>query len=91
MPSGETNDETAAVLALGALGWILATPERARRLLDITGIDPDSLRAGLDDPAVMAATLTFLEAHEPDMIACADAIGTTPSRLADARRVLEAG
>ncbi|HZF94643.1 MAG TPA: DUF3572 domain-containing protein [Allosphingosinicella sp.] len=83
----ETNDP--ASLALAALGWTLSDDARAERLLSLTGLTPEDLRTGLGEPATLAAILAFLEAHEPDLIACADAIGTTPAALVEARRRLE--
>lgn len=79
-----------AVLALQALAWALAEPARADRLVALTGIDPADLRARADAAAVQAAVLGFLEAHEPDLVACAAAIGTDPQALVTARQRLEA-
>ncbi|MEO7914338.1 MAG: DUF3572 domain-containing protein [Novosphingobium sp.] len=73
-----------AALALGALGWVLADEDRAQRLLDLTGLSPDELRAGLGDPAMLSAVLEFLCSHEPDLVACADALGVEPAQLAGA-------
>ena len=87
MNGGETNDPEA--LALSALGWVLTDGARAQRLLALTGLTPDELRARLGDPALLAAALAFLEAHEPDLIACAEALGVSPSDLVAARRSLE--
>ncbi|NJB97990.1 hypothetical protein GGR89_002317 [Sphingomonas trueperi] len=81
-----TNPETAA---LQALVWILSDSGRAARLLDLTGLDPDTLRARAGDPALLAAALGFLESYEPDLIACADALDLSPAALVDARRQLE--
>ena len=86
----ETNGGDAEALALGALGWTLAEPARADRLLALTGLTPADLRARIGEPPLLAAILRFLEAHEPDLIACADALGVAPARLASARRELEA-
>ncbi|OQW77290.1 MAG: hypothetical protein BVN33_03435 [Proteobacteria bacterium ST_bin13] len=86
---GPVTNEDAAVLALGALGWALAVPDRAERLLALTGLDPQRLRASAGDPATQAAILGFLEGHEPDLIACATALATTPAALVQARQVLE--
>lgn len=74
--------------ALSALAWLLADGPRAQRLLALTGLAPDDLRSGLGDRAVLAAILAFLEGHEPDLLACADALGTTPAALVAARRAL---
>lgn len=83
----DTND--AETLALAALGWTLSEPARAERLLALTGLDSDTLRARIADPSLLAATLGFLEAHEPDLLAAADALDVAPSDLVDARRRLE--
>jgi hypothetical protein len=85
MPSPETN----LALALEALVWTLGEPARANRLLDTTGLDPAELRARAGEPALLAATLGFLEAYEPDLIACADALAVKPSELVAARAALE--
>jgi hypothetical protein len=88
MRVNETN-QTADALALSALGWTLSDTARADRLLALTGLTPDDLRSRLGEPALLAAVLRFLEAHEPDLIACADELGVTPAQLVDARRSLE--
>lgn len=85
-PSSPAADPQA--LALSALGWVLASPDRAERLLALTGLTPDVLREGLGDPGMLAAVLDFLCAHEPDLVAAADALGVTPEALAAASREL---
>jgi hypothetical protein len=84
----DTNADSVA-LALNALVWVLGDSVRASRLLGVTGLDPEDLRARAGDPALLAAVLGFLEAHEPDLIACADALETTPAALVAAGRDLE--
>jgi hypothetical protein len=86
MDARETN---AQALALQALVWTLGDPSRASRLLDLTGLDPAALRARAGESSLLAATLGFLEAHEPDLIACADALDVKPAALVAAREVLE--
>ena len=61
-----------------ARGLMLTEPERADRLLALTGLTPEGLRARAGDRALLAAVLGFVLAHEPDLVACADATGTTP-------------
>jgi Protein of unknown function (DUF3572) len=87
MTTIETNE--AETLALGALGWTLGDDARAERLLALTGLTPAALRAGIGDRAVLAALLRFLESHEPDLIACAQALGLAPARLVAAREALD--
>ena len=78
-----------AELALRALAWTLGEPNRAARLLDVTGLTPTDLRLRAAAPAVLAATLQFLEGHEPDLVACAADIDAKPEQLVAARVVLE--
>jgi hypothetical protein len=69
---------------------VLACEDRAARFLDLTGLDPDALRAGLDDPAILAAPLEFLANHEPDLIRAAEALAVTPEELVAAKDALDA-
>jgi hypothetical protein len=89
MLKDRTNPPEPEALALAALGWILADEARAERLLALTGLTPDELRRRLGEPGLLAATLAFLEAYEPDLVACAEALGVSPADLVDARRRLE--
>ncbi|WP_424689067.1 DUF3572 domain-containing protein [Erythrobacter sp.] len=78
----------AATLALAAIGWVLQDESRAHRYLDLTGLDPDMLRAGLGDPRVLGSVLDFLANHEPDLVSAADALGVEPAELIAARKDL---
>jgi len=75
-------------LALQALGWVLTDGERADRFLALTGLTPDTLRAGLGEPAMLAAVLDFLANHEADLVAAADALEVDPAILIAARENL---
>ena len=88
MRARSTND--AETLALSALAATLTDERRARRFLDLSGIDTEELRLRAAEPALLAALLRFLEAHEPDLIDVADAIGVKPAELVAAREGLEA-
>jgi hypothetical protein len=78
----------AQVLALAALGWVLECEDRAGRYLELTGLDPDSLRSGLGDCHVLASALEFLANHEPDLIRAAEALAVTPEELVAAKDAL---
>ena len=82
-----TND--AEALGLAALAATLVDDRRAMRFLDLTGLDVDDLRARAGERSLLAETLAFLENHEHDLVAVADAIGTTPQALVAARAELE--
>ncbi|MCJ2184215.1 DUF3572 domain-containing protein [Novosphingobium sp. 1949] len=67
---------------MAALGWVLGEEDRAQRFLALTGLTPDELRAALGDPAMLAGVIEFLCAHEPDLVAAAQALGVAPQTLA---------
>ena len=52
MRNQQTND--GETLALGALGWVLAEEARAERLLALTGLTPESLRARVQERGFLA-------------------------------------
>jgi hypothetical protein len=79
----------AEALALSALAATLSDERRARRFLDLSGIETDELRRRAADPAILAALIRFLESHEPDLIDVAEAIGVSPQELVAAREELE--
>lgn len=72
-------------MSLNALAWVLSDTVRAERFLAVTGLDADGLRAVIREPATHLAVLDFLCAHEPDLIAAAEALGMQPAQLAAAR------
>ena len=86
MLKAETNPDDGpkdgAALALSALAWILSDDARAGRLLALTGLEAEDLRGRLDDPALHDAVFAFLEAHQPDLVACAEALDVRPESLA---------
>ncbi|NNC48449.1 MAG: DUF3572 family protein [Sphingomonas sp.] len=83
-------NDNAASLALQALAATLADDKRAQRLLALTGLTADELRARLGDRGLLAACLTFLESYEPDLIAVASDLDVPPEHLVAARHALEA-
>ena len=77
------------ILALAALAATLGCERRAQRFIDMTGIGTGELRERAAEPALLAALLRFLEAHEPDLLDVAEAIGARPEDLVEARQQLE--
>ncbi len=90
MRTRDTNLPDADVLGLQALVWAIGEPDRADRLIAVTGLDPDDLRARAGEPAVLAAVIGYLESYEPELIACASALGVPPQALVAAHEALEA-
>jgi hypothetical protein len=89
MRAADTNTPDAVTLALSALVWTLSDSARADRLLALTGLDTDELRARAGDPVLLAALLGFLAQHEPDLLACAEALEVRPEALVAAQRALD--
>ena len=85
-----TNDRDPMTVALHALAVTIGDERRAERLLALSGISPDDLRQRAGDPALLAAVLAFLEAHEPDLVAVASDLDMKPEELASVRSALEA-
>jgi hypothetical protein len=86
----ETNGKLdASGMAFQALAWALMDEARAERLLSLTGLTPEGLRGSINERGTQAAILSFLEAYEPDLIACAAVIGVSPAILVQARQELE--
>lgn len=77
----DTNSEERSAIALQALAWTLADDARAQRLLALTGLTGDDLRQRLTDPGLHDALFAFLQAHQPDLLACAAALGVAPDAL----------
>jgi hypothetical protein len=67
---------------------VLECEDRATRYLELTGLDPDSLRGGLGDPMILGSALEFLANHEPDLVRAAEALAVTPEELVAAKDAL---
>jgi hypothetical protein len=87
LPRSTPTDAT--TLGLAALAATLSDERRAQRFLALTGIGPAELRDRATDRLLLAALIRFLEAHEPDLVAVADALGVSPPFLVQARAKLE--
>lgn len=77
--------EDTTTLALHVVGWIVSDERRAERMLSLTGLTPDSLRTSLANPGVLAALLDFVLDHEPDLLACAEALEVKAADIVAAR------
>jgi hypothetical protein len=67
---------------------VLADDSRARRFLDLTGLTPDQLRERIESRELQLSVLEFLCAHEPDLLAAAEALGVAPAAIPAARERL---
>ena len=67
---------------------MLSDGSRAQRFLDLTGLTPEQLRQRIESPELQLSVLEFLCAHEPDLLAAAEALGVAPAAIAAARESL---
>ena len=78
-------------LALLALAHVVGDEALLPRFLALSGIASDELRDRAQDPVLLGAVLDFLLAHEPDLVAFAEAQNLPPTAVARARRALPGG
>jgi len=83
--------DDAETVAVTALGWLAADEDRLARLVAITGAGLDDLKARASDPEFLGFVLDHLLAHEPDLLAFAEAGGMAPETVVAARRALPGG
>jgi hypothetical protein len=89
MPKRKPMTEVEAeALALSALAFLAEEPERLGRFLSLTGLGPDSLRAGLADPSVLAAIIGHLRGDESLLLVFSASAGVAPERLIEAEMLL---
>ncbi|WP_310497230.1 DUF3572 family protein [Sandarakinorhabdus sp.] len=81
-------NEDLMVLALRVLGHVAGDGDMGPRLLALTGLDADGLRARASDPALLGAVIAFLMAREADLITTAAALEVPPSAIVRAGQSL---
>lgn len=91
MKKNIVNDPAPIILALQALGHVAGDADLGPRFLALSGLDAAALRAGADNPALLAAVIDFLGAREADLLACAEALDVTPAALVAAGAALAQG
>ena len=75
-------------LAVSALAFIAADPDRLTRFLGITGLGPDNLRTAAADPAFLGSVLDYLVADEELLVGFAADAGLKPEAVARAHEAL---
>ena len=86
-PSAE-NTEEAEVIALHALGFIAADPQRLQRFLDLSGLNLQAIRVAAADTAFLGGILDHLLADQTLLLIFAAEHGLKPERVAVLRRKL---
>jgi Protein of unknown function (DUF3572) len=89
--SPELQQDSAQVIALQALAWIVADDDRLAALLAESGISPGSLRDHAGEPEVLGAVLDHLLRDDQAVIGFCDAYGLAYSQPMMARAALPGG
>ncbi len=80
--------EVAEIVAIQALSFIAADPERLGQFLAESGIGPETLRTAAADPQFMAHVLDFVMRDDATVMAFAAASELHPTNIGAARQVL---
>jgi len=92
MKDGSTTArEAAETVAIQALSFIAAEPERLGRFLGITGIGPAQIREAAREPGFLAGVLDYLAGDERLLTDFARETNHDPITISQARHVLGGG
>ncbi|HEY7297161.1 MAG TPA: DUF3572 domain-containing protein [Xanthobacteraceae bacterium] len=80
--------EAATALAIAALGFMAADPERLGRFLSLTGIDPQTIRTAAAEPGFLLGVLDHLAGDESLLLDFAQRNEIDPDQVRVARSVL---
>jgi len=90
-PSRALDREAAEDIAIAALGFMAADTVLLPRFLSITGIEAADIRNAAREPGFLAGVLQFIAAHEPTLLAFAQATGRDPASVTAALGALPGG
>ena len=83
--------EAAEMLALEALGWLAAEPDRIGTFLGVAGAAPEELRSRAGEPEFLGFVLDFLLSDEDMLLAFCGDCNFAPDRPMRARAALPGG
>ena len=75
-------------LAVAALEFLSGDEERISRFLNLSGLDPGTLRKAAAEPGFLAGVLDYVAADEALLLAFAEAAGIAPERIGQAPHLL---
>ena len=78
-------------IAVAALGFLAAEPERLARFLSLAGIDGADVRRAAGEPGFLGAVMDHLMVDEPLLLAFAAGQGLKPEAVVRAAHALGAG
>lgn len=80
--------EDAETLALRALAFLAAEPERLEPFLSATGLSPQTLRAAAGEPGFLTSVLEHVSGSDDLLLEFASNLGIRPEAVARARETL---
>ncbi|MBL4929305.1 DUF3572 domain-containing protein [Fuscibacter oryzae] len=83
--------ESAEIVALQALGWLVSDSEMIGAFLGATGLAQGDIAALTRDPVFLAGVVDFCLESDDRVLTCAVALGVRPEAIAQARRALPGG
>jgi hypothetical protein len=83
--------ESAEILGLNALGWLVSQPDSLGGFLNMTGAGVADLGGLARDPHFLAGVLDFILQADETVLACAEALGVPPTAIGEARGGLPGG
>jgi hypothetical protein len=86
---GQMLREAAESLAVEALGFIVAEPERLEKFVSLHGLTPANLRDAAAEPGFFAAVLDHLASDEALLLSFAANAGHPPEAVLSARNSLQ--
>ncbi|MGP9811139.1 DUF3572 domain-containing protein [Rhodopseudomonas sp. NSM] len=81
--------QVSEIVAIQALSFIAADPERLGLFLAETGIGPETLRQSAADPQFLVSVLNFVMRDDATVKAFATSVDLDPTNVAAALQVLE--
>jgi hypothetical protein len=86
--TSKRHTEAAQTLAIEALAWLAAEPERIGRFLAMTGIGPEDIRQAAREPQFLAGVLEHIISDERILLEFAVHTQVDPPTVERARAVL---
>ncbi len=83
--------ETAQVLAINVLGWLVGEDGLIDGFMTMTGVSARGLRAQASEPAFLCGVLDYVTQEDARVLDCAAALNEPPEALMQARVVLGRG
>ena len=84
----DTARAAAESIAIQALGFLAGNPQRLARFLQLSGLNPEGIRAAATDPAFLAGVLEHVTSEEALLVAFAAEAAMKPEDIARARTIL---